>query len=129
MEKEKRLNEIKEKMNDTTTDFLENYYSSLTTNGTVHDYYISDLMNEYADSMVNIYYNDIENYYKEHMQEASNALFEYGYELKDFETLEEAMHKGSQLAQYNEIYNDIEEDLIEEYLSAYFDEDDYEDEE
>lgn len=120
----KKLEEIKNKMNDTTRDFLESYYDSLTTNDTVHDYYIGDLMHEFADSRVNIYYSDIEEYYKEHMQESSNALIEYGYELKDFDSLEEAMHRGSQMAQYQEIYNDIEEDLIEEYLYEYFNDDD-----
>ena len=77
--------------------------------------YLSDLITEFADGNVNIYYNDIEDYYKEHIKESSDALKEFGYDLSDFEDLEDAMHKGSQLAQFLEIECELyEDDRLEE---------------
>ena len=71
--------------------------------------YLDDLFHEYADSNASIYYSDIEEYYKNHIKESCDALKEYGYTLNDFEDLEDAMHKGSQLAEYNEIYEEVAE--------------------
>lgn len=71
--------------------------------------YLSDAFSEFADNRTSIYYSEIEEYYKNHMQESCDALKEFGYRLEDFEDLEEAMHKGSQLAEYNEIYGEVAE--------------------
>lgn len=83
--------------------------------------YLDDAFHEYADSNVSIYYCDIEEYYKNHIQESSDALKEYGYNLSDFEDLEEAMHKGSQLAEYSEIYNELaeNEDIFNEIIEKF----------
>lgn len=83
--------------------------------------YLSDLFHEYADNNTSIYYCDIEEYYKNHIAESSNALKEFGYTLNDFEDLEEAMRKGAQLAEYNEIYNELAENesIFEELIEKF----------
>lgn len=118
MDKMKRIEELKNEIND--------LYEQLNERGQefYNDYditsirYLSDAFHEYADSNVSIYYSDIEEYYKNHIQESSDALQEYGYNLSDFEDLEEAMHKGSQLAEYSEIYNEVaeNEDIFNEII-------------
>lgn len=108
-ELKKEIEDIIQNLNDTQTDFLHNY-------GDLSNYcYLSDIITEFADGNVNIYYSDIENYYKEHIKESSDALKEFGYNLSDFEDLEEATHTGSQLAQFLEIeYELYEDDRLEE---------------
>lgn len=109
MDKQKRIEELKKEieelenqLNDRGLDFYNSY--DITSMQ-----YLGDNFHEYADSNVSIYYNDIEEYYKNHIVESSNALKEYGYNLSDFEDLEDAMHKGAQLAEYSEIYNELSE--------------------
>lgn len=107
MDKQERIKELKEeieelesRLNDRGLEFYNDY--DITSIN-----YLSDAFHEYADNNTSIYYSDIEEYYKNHIQESSDALKEYGYNLSDFEDLEDAMHKGSQLAEYNEIYNEL----------------------
>lgn len=80
--------------------------------------YLSDAFAEFADSNTSIYYSDIEEYYKNHVKESSDALKEFGYNLSDFEDLDEAMRKGAQLAEYNEIYSKVaeNEDIFNEII-------------
>ena len=96
------IEELENQLNDRGQDFYNDYDITSTK-------YLSDLFHEFADSNVSIYYSDIEEYYKNHITESCEALKEYGYTLNDFEDLEEAMHKGSQLAEYNEIYSELAE--------------------
>lgn len=68
---------------------------------------IEDIASEFANNNLNIYDYDILEYYEAHKVEASNALQEMGFELGQFDTLEDAIKEGSLLAQYKEIYDDI----------------------
>ena len=113
-ELKKEIEELENQLNDRGLDFYNNY--DITSMR-----YLSDNFHEYADSNVSIYYSDIEEYYKNHIQESSDALKEYGYNLSDFEDLEEAMHKGSQLAEYSEIYNELAENesIFEELIEKF----------
>ena len=98
------IEEIKERLNDITVVFIGNYDITSTS-------YIEDYMSEYADSMVSIYYSDIDEYYQSHIQESSDALKEFGYTLNDFEDLEDACRRGAQLAEYQEYYNELMQDF------------------
>ena len=121
MEKMKRIEELRKE--------IEGLESQLNERGRYFydDYditnikYLSDAFHEYADNNVSIYYCDIEEYYKNHIQESSDALKEFGYNLSDFGDLEEAMLKGSQLAEYNEIYNEVaeNEDIFNEIIEKF----------
>lgn len=109
MKKQERVKELKEEieelescLNERGQDFYNDYDLQSIE-------YLSDAFSEFADSRVSIYYSDIEEYYNNHIQESSDALKEFGYNLSDFEDLEEAMHKGAQLAEYNEIYREVAE--------------------
>lgn len=107
----KGIEELENQLNERGKDFYNDY-------DITNIKYLSDAFHEYADSNVSIYYSDIEEYYKNHIQESSDALKEYGYNLSDFEDLEEAMHEGAQLAEYNEIYNEVaeNEDIFNEII-------------
>lgn len=107
----KEIEELKNQLNERGQDFYNDYDLKSIK-------YLSDAFHEYADSNTSIYYSDIEEYYKNHIQESSNALKEFGYTLNDFEDLEEAMHKGAQLAEYSEIYNELaeNEDIFNEII-------------
>ena len=98
----KEIEELENQLNERGQDFYNDYDLQLIE-------YLSDAFSEFADSNTSIYYSDIEEYYKNHIQESSDALKEFGYTLNDFEDLEEAMHKGAQLAEYNEIYRELAE--------------------
>ena len=105
------INDLYEQLNERGQEFYDNYDIASIR-------YLGDIFHEYADSNVSIYYSDIEEYYRNHIRESSDALQEYGYNLSDFEDLEEAMHKGSQLAEYSEIYNELaeNEDIFNEII-------------
>ena len=98
----KEIEELESQLNERGQEFYKDYDITSIE-------YLSDAFSEFADSRVSIYYSDIEEYYNNHIQESSDALKEYGYNLSDFEDLEEAMHKGAQLAEYNEIYREVDE--------------------
>ena len=98
----KEIEELENQLNKRGKDFYNDYDITSTE-------YLSDYFNEYADNNTSIYYSDIEEYYKNHIQESSDALKEYGYNLSDFSDLDEAMHKGAQLAEYTEIYSELAE--------------------
>lgn len=105
MRKEEIMKEIKElenQLNERGQEFYSDYDIKSIE-------YLSDAFSEFADRRVSIYYSDIEEYYKNHIQESSDALKEFGYNLSDFEDLDEAMHKGAQLAEYSEIYGEVSE--------------------
>ena len=121
MNKQKRIEELKKEieeleneLNKRGRDFY-NDYDITSTN------YLGDLFHEYADNNTSIYYSDIEKYYSTHIYESSDALKEFGYTLNDFESLEEAMHKGAQLAEYSEIYNEVAENesIFEELIEKF----------
>ena len=121
MNKQERIKELKEeieelesRLNDRGLEFYNDYDITSIK-------YLSDGFHEFADGRVSIYYSDIEEYYKAHIYESSDALKEYGYTLSDFESLEDAMHKGSQLAEYNEIYNELAENesIFEELIEKF----------
>lgn len=113
-ELKKEIEELENQLNDRGQDFYNDYDITSAK-------YLSDLFHEFADSNTSIYYSDIEEYYKNHIQESSDALKEFGYTLNDFEDLEEAMHKGSQLAEYSEIYNELAENesIFEELIEKF----------
>lgn len=98
----KEIEELESQLNERGQEFYNDYDIKSIE-------YLSDAFSEFADGRVSIYYSDIEEYYKNHIQESSDALKEFGYTLNDFEDLDEAMHKGSQLAEYSEIYNELAE--------------------
>ena len=98
------IEEIKERLNDITLDFINDYDIESMV-------YIEDCMSEYADNHVSIYYSDIDEYFEEHVQESSDALIEFGYNLSDFGDLKEACRKGAQLAEYQEYYDELLADL------------------
>lgn len=110
-ELEKEIEELENELNERGKDFYNDYDITSTK-------YLSDLFHEYADSNTSIYYSDIEEYYKTHIVESSNALKDFGYTLNDFEDLEDAMHRGSQLAEYTEIYTElaVNEDIFNEII-------------
>ncbi len=101
-ELKKEIEELENQLNERGQDFYNDYDITSAK-------YLEDLYHEYADNNTSIYYSDIEEYYKNHIVESSNALKDFGYTLNDFEDLEEAMHKGAQLAEYSEIYNELAE--------------------
>lgn len=98
----KKIEELENQLNEGGKEFYNDYDLQSIE-------YLSDAFNEFADGRVSIYYSDIEEYYKSHIQESSDALKEFGYNLSDFSDLDEAMHKGAQLAEYNEIYEEVAE--------------------
>lgn len=107
----KEIEELENQLNERGEEFYNEY--------NIQDIkYLSDSFCEFADGRVSIYYSDIEEYYKNHVQESSDALKDFGYTLNDFEDLDEAMHKGAQLAEYNEIYNEVaeNEDIFNEII-------------
>jgi DNA repair exonuclease SbcCD ATPase subunit len=110
-ELKKEIEELENQLNDWGKIFYEDYDITSIE-------YLSDAFHEYADYNTSIYYSDIEEYYKNHIQESCDALKEYGYTLNDFEDLEDAIHKGSQLAEYSEIYNELAENesIFEELI-------------
>lgn len=118
MNKMERIEELKNEINDLYEQLNERGQDFYNDYDIANIRYLSDAFHEFADSNVSIYYCDIEEYYKNHIQESSDALQEYGYNLSDFEDLEEAMQRGSQLAEYNEIYNDVaeNEDIFNEII-------------
>lgn len=108
------IEELKKELNDMQKDFLGDY-NLLDIN------YLDDAISECADNQVYIYSSDIVRYYNNHMKEASDALLEFGYELKDFNDLEDASRKGSQLAQYLEILSELYEgNRLEELKNLLF---------
>lgn len=109
-----RIDEIKENLKgDYTLDFLNAWEGYITD--------LSDNVSEFADNNTYIYYCDIDEYFENHIDESTDALKEFGYNLSDFSDLKEACRKGAQIAQYNEIYNDImqDEDELEELKELY----------
>ena len=121
MNKMERIEELKNEINDLYEQLNERGQDFYNDYDITNAKYLDDLFHEYADGNVSIYYCDIEEYYKNHIQESSDALQEYGYNLSDFEDLEEAMHKGSQLAEYNEIYSEVaaNEDIFNEIIEKF----------
>ena len=105
----KEIEELESQLNEKGRDFYNDYDLQSIE-------YLSDAFSEFADGRVSIYYSDIEEYYKSHIKESCDALKEFGYNLSDFSDLDEAMHKGAQLAEYNEIYNEVaeNEDIFEQ---------------
>ena len=110
-ELKKEIEELENQLNERGRDFYNDYDLQSIE-------YLSDAFSEFADNNTSIYYSDIEEYYKTHIQESSDALREFGYTLNDFEDLEEAMHKGAQLAEYSEIYSELSENesIFEEII-------------
>ena len=101
-ELKKEIEELESQLNERGKEFYSDYDIKSIE-------YLGDAFHEFADSNTSIYYSDIEEYYKGHIQESSDALKEFGYNLSDFSDLDEAMHKGAQLAEYNEIYSELAE--------------------
>lgn len=121
MNKQERIKELKEEIEELESRLNERgeeFYNDYDITNIKH---LSDAFHEYADNNTSIYYSDIEEYYKSHTTESSNALIEYGYNLSDFSDLDEAMHKGAQLAEYNEIYNELAENesIFEELIEKF----------
>lgn len=121
MNKQERIKELKEeieelesRLNDRGLEFYNDYDITSIK-------YLSDAFHEFADGRVSIYYSDIEEYYKNHIQESCDALKEMGYTLNDFEDLEDAMHSGAQIAEYLEIYNEVSENesIFEELVEKF----------
>lgn len=121
MNKQERIEELKKEIEELENQLNERGQAFYNDYDITSAEYLGDLFHEYADYNTSIYYSDIEEYYKNHIQESSDALKEYGYTLNDFEDLEEAMHKGSQLAEYSEIYNELAENesIFEELIEKF----------
>ena len=121
MNKQERIEELKKEIEELENQLNERGQAFYNDYDITNAEYLGDLFHEYADYNTSIYYSDIEEYYKNHIQESSDALKEYGYTLNDFEDLEEAMHKGSQLAEYSEIYNEVAENesIFEELIEKF----------
>lgn len=121
MNKMERIEELKNEINDLYEQLNERGQDFYNDYGILTIDYLDGAFHEFADSNVSIYYSDIEEYYQNHIKESSDALQEYGYSLSDFRDLEEAMHKGSQLAEYLEIYNEVaeNEDIFNEIIEKF----------
>lgn len=110
-ELKKEIEELEGQLNERGQEFYRDY-------DITNIRYLSDAFHEYADSRVEIYYNDIDEYYQNHIRESSDALKEFGYTLQDFDDLQDACRKGAQIAQYSEIYNELaeNEDIFNEII-------------
>lgn len=78
---------------------------------TGYNSYIEDAISECADAAVDIYYEDLKNYYFDHEEECTNALKELGYEMSQFDTLSDAMYKGAQCAEFQEYEQEAYDEL------------------
>lgn len=121
MNKIERIEELKNEINDLyeqLSDYGKEFYDDYDIT-TIND--LSDAFYEFADGRVDIYYNDIDEYYENHIQESSDALKEFGYTLKDFDDLQDACRKGAQLAQCNEICCELSqnEDIFNEIIEKF----------
>lgn len=71
----KYLNELKEEllenMNGASIDFINDYDNALNSN-----YYLSDIINEFADNSISVYYSDQFNAYEEDPTAAEDSLLE-----------------------------------------------------
>lgn len=80
--------------------------------------YLSDTISEYADSNTDIYYSGQRDYFYKDPERASDLLKDYGYEIKDFNDLDDAICKAGAVMQYSDIqeaiYNDLED--VKKYL-------------
>lgn len=121
MNKQERIKELKEEIEELESRLNERGLEFYNDYDITSIKYLEDAFHEYADGNTSIYYSDIEEYYKNHIQESCDALKEMGYTLNDFEDLEDAMHKGSQLAEYSEIYGEVaeNEDIFEELIEKF----------
>lgn len=123
----KEIEKIKELLNEEQKDFFNDYMTNCVQ---VYDKeadklqpvrtltsvdYLNDDMWEYADSQVSVYYYNQVEYYREHVKECMDAFNEYGYSLKDFDDLEDAVAKAGACGWFQEIYNKLcENDKLEE---------------
>ena len=115
----KEIEELKESLNEDQKDFFNDY---MTKRVQVYDKetdklqpvrkltsiaYLDDVMSEYADSQVSVYYYDQVNYYREHVAECMLSFNEWGCELKDFNDLEDAVAKAGVCGWYDEVYDNL----------------------
>ena len=121
MNKQEKIEELKKEIEELENQLNERGKELYNDYNIAKAKYLSDLFHEYADSNTSIYYSDIEEYYRAHIWESTEALKEFGYTLNDFHDLEEAMHKGAQLAEYNEIYSELveNESIFEELIEKF----------
>ena len=116
-ELKKLMEELKEKMNDISNDFVSNY--SLNNRG-----YICDTMSEFADSETSIYYSEQREFYNSHVELCENALLEFGYNLNDMlkqgDTLEDIICRSATIGEYylNERQLSEDEESIILYLAC-----------
>lgn len=102
------MEELKHEMNETTRDFISNY--SLDSSS-----YICDAISQFADSMIDIYYNDLFEWCKHNFDYVNQAIAEFGSSndiIRDIQS-------GQYLQYTEELYQDIEEAikyLVLEYL-------------
>lgn len=121
MNKQERIEELRKEIEELEGQLNERGKELYNDYDITNAKYLDDLFHEFADNNTSIYYSDIEEYYKNHIQESSDALKEFCYTLNDFVDLDEAMHKGAQLAEYNEIYNEVAENesIFEELIEKF----------
>ncbi len=115
---EASMNEITEKINDYSIDFLDDYAG-------LEVRYLRDLIDEFADNNISVYYSDQRKYYNDHYKECNDALLNYGYDLnellKECGDLDGIICRAGAIGEYDAIYTQLIEDekAIIEYLRLY----------
>lgn len=104
---EEILNKIEE-LNDTQKDFLNDYFN--TVEDLIDEVYIGDKMTEFSDDNVSIYYSDIYNNLANKIDDIDDVLNEYGYNLSNFSSLNDAIVQGVQLLEYKNTLDELNED-------------------
>ena len=130
---EERKEDLKGRMNDLSVDFASDYDINTSS-------YLSDLFNEYADSQVDIYYNDLFEWCKDNYEYVEKAVAEFGVDSKNFDFIG-IIRSGQFLYNERQLFEDgkeivelmvvnylleneeeIEKELEENELEAMFDE-------
>ena len=98
-----KIEEVKKEMNSISIDLVTDYSGSGS--------YICDAISEAADNNVSIYYNDIENFMKDHIDLVNDAIDEFGWDGCGSD-----LHKAGQTAEflYNErqLYEDFDNIIL-----------------
>lgn len=98
--------ELKESMNDVSIDFAFDYDCN-------EDGYITDYFNEFADSQIDIYYNDLFEWAKNNYNYIEDAVSEFGIDSKNF-SFTNLIQQGQYLYYTELLYED--EDKIKQLI-------------
>ena len=84
--------------------------------------YISDAISESADGFTSIYYDEQREFYYNNTELCMDAFRELGYELKDFDDLDEAICKAGAVGEFmsleREAYDELQ-DILNNYVINY----------